>query len=279
MSSLAVPSAPRLYVSYTCPYAHRTLLARALLGLESQVPLSVVAPYRVDTKWAFIHEGDKRFEGEITTVDPVVPAAKFVADVYQAIPLANWDNVNSVPYLIDADSKKGVSNGSADIVDILLKHPQAQEKLKAPHLAGLLNPVGEDVKETIKTYLGLFKSLYTAGASKTQEEYEEHVKNIQKAFATLEDFFKVKKFFGGETIAVQDILIFPFVFRWDYVHTHTSKYYVPLKNIAPNVARWVDDFIAVDEKAVKSTVRFNHIESGLQGYLSLPFTPHVQHKF
>jgi len=47
------PVATTLYVSYACPWAHRTLLIRALMGLEDAIDISVVDPYRDDDGWQF----------------------------------------------------------------------------------------------------------------------------------------------------------------------------------------------------------------------------------
>ena len=47
-----------LYVSYACPWAHRTLLARSLLGLEDAIGVSVVDPYRGEDGWQFTPEKD-----------------------------------------------------------------------------------------------------------------------------------------------------------------------------------------------------------------------------
>jgi putative glutathione S-transferase len=47
-----------LYVSYACPWAHRTLVFRALKGLEDILPVSVVSPKMPDsTGWTFRDEG------------------------------------------------------------------------------------------------------------------------------------------------------------------------------------------------------------------------------
>ncbi len=37
-----------LYVSYACPWAHRTLIFRALLGLEDVISVSVVHPHMLE---------------------------------------------------------------------------------------------------------------------------------------------------------------------------------------------------------------------------------------
>src|SRR5947199_9400161 len=42
-----------LYVSLACPWAHRSVIVRGLLGLEEVVSLSVVDPVRDGRGWAF----------------------------------------------------------------------------------------------------------------------------------------------------------------------------------------------------------------------------------
>ncbi len=42
-----------LYVSYACPWAHRTLIMRQLKGLEEVIGLSIVDPLMADEGWVF----------------------------------------------------------------------------------------------------------------------------------------------------------------------------------------------------------------------------------
>src|SRR5690348_9074119 len=42
-----------LYVSLACPWAHRSLIARNLKGLQSVIGVTVVDPVRDDHGWAF----------------------------------------------------------------------------------------------------------------------------------------------------------------------------------------------------------------------------------
>src|SRR5919199_2728298 len=49
----AEPGRYHLYVSLACPWAHRAVIARRLLGLEDVISLSVVDPVRDERGWAF----------------------------------------------------------------------------------------------------------------------------------------------------------------------------------------------------------------------------------
>src|SRR3546814_11056635 len=64
----------RLYVSLACPWAHRTLIARSLKGLEDLVPVSVV-------HWRMLEHGWTFADGPGVTPDPVL-VAKYLYQLY-----------------------------------------------------------------------------------------------------------------------------------------------------------------------------------------------------
>src|SRR5439155_22698796 len=66
----------RLYASYACPWAHRTLIMRALRGLEDAVSLSVVHWFMGEDGWSFE-------EGDGVIPDPILNA-RYLHQIYTA---------------------------------------------------------------------------------------------------------------------------------------------------------------------------------------------------
>src|SRR3990170_1566583 len=83
-----------LYVSYACPWAHRTLIMRALKGLEAMVSLSVVHWIMGDDGWTFE-------PGEGVIGDPIL-GARYLHEVYAAAKPGYTGRV-SVPVLWDKE--------------------------------------------------------------------------------------------------------------------------------------------------------------------------------
>lgn len=99
-----------LYVSLACPWAHRTLIFRALNGLQDSIGLSVVNWLMLDHGWTFV-------EGEGVIPDPI-HNARFLHQVYTAADPRFTGKV-TVPVLWDKARGTIVSNESADIIRML----------------------------------------------------------------------------------------------------------------------------------------------------------------
>ncbi|MEM7746705.1 MAG: hypothetical protein AAF346_00525 [Pseudomonadota bacterium] len=97
-----------LYVSYACPWAHRTLIFRMLKGLEDHIDISVVSPFLGDESWTFEQDA------EGTTGDKLM-GHKYLRDIYAASEVKASGRV-TVPVLWDKQSGKIVSNESAEII-------------------------------------------------------------------------------------------------------------------------------------------------------------------
>ena len=121
-----------LYVSYACPWAHRTIIYRHLKGLEDAVSMTVVDPERDERGWAVTNAPG-------TTSDPVNHFT-FLSEAYVASK-PGVDGRVTVPVLWDRQTRRIVNNESAEIIrmlesefDAFAKHPERHylpEELRA----------------------------------------------------------------------------------------------------------------------------------------------------
>src|SRR5258708_14742030 len=103
----AVGGRYHLYVSWACPWAHRTIIVRRLKQLENLIGMTVVDPIRDDRGWAF-------GEGAGHTADPI-NGFKFLSEAYQATEPRYHGRV-TVPVLWAKEKKRIVSNSHDDLM-------------------------------------------------------------------------------------------------------------------------------------------------------------------
>src|SRR5436305_654667 len=84
----------QLYVSRACPWAHRTVIGRMLMGLEESIGVSYVDPYRESRGWTF--SGD-------ANIDPV-NGFEFLSQAYAATD-PTYSARASVPVLWDTEQE------------------------------------------------------------------------------------------------------------------------------------------------------------------------------
>ncbi|XP_020406941.1 putative glutathione S-transferase family protein isoform X1 [Zea mays] len=95
-----------LYVGLPCPWAHRALVVRALLGLEARLPVSVAVPGD-DGAWSFTPGSPDLLYGK-----------RKLREVY-ALRGGGFEGRASVPMLWDAERCEVVCNESIEIVKFL----------------------------------------------------------------------------------------------------------------------------------------------------------------
>ncbi|PSP33030.1 glutathione-dependent reductase, partial [Halobacteriales archaeon QH_10_70_21] len=100
-----------LYVSYACPWAHRTLVTRRLLGLKDAITVDVVDPFRDDGGWQFP-------PGKEGCTADSVHGADYLREVYLEADDEYTGRV-TVPVLWDREEGTIVNNESRDIMRIL----------------------------------------------------------------------------------------------------------------------------------------------------------------
>ena len=99
-----------IVVSYACPWAHRTLLYRALLDLEEIIDISVVNPISYPQGWNF-----QPYEGVANLTGLEV---EYLHELYTFID-PHFTGKVTVPTLWDKKTKQIVNNESSEIIRML----------------------------------------------------------------------------------------------------------------------------------------------------------------
>ena len=244
-----------LYVSYACPWAHRTLIMRELKGLRNAISISAVDPYMGDNGWKF-----SDFPG---TVPDTVNHTEYLKEVY-ALADSNYTGRVTVPILWDKQTATIVNNESREIIrmfdtefdniaknEIDLYPQQLQEKIDRA-IDDIYDPINNGV--------------YKAGFAKSQSAYKEAVEELFAALNYWEDILAKQKYLCGDSLTEADICMFTTLYRFDAV------YYVHFKcNLRhiwdyPNLWNYLTRIYQYP--GVKDTCNLNHIK--LHYYQSHP---------
>ncbi|RYO83430.1 hypothetical protein DL762_006119 [Monosporascus cannonballus] len=198
-----------LYVSYACPWANRTLIARKLKGLEDIVSFSVVHWHMGEKGWRFPTPEDQDAPGENVVPDPLPGHEGYthLRDVYFAVD-PNYGGRFTVPVLFDRKLGTIVNNESSEILrmlgsafDGLLPEEYARVKLYPEALRA-------DIDEAACwTYERINNGVYKSGFATTQEAYERNVVALFEALDRAEKHLADSKgpYWFGDAITETDI--------------------------------------------------------------------------
>jgi len=238
-----------LYVSYACPWAHRTLLMRALKGLEEAITVDVVAPVRNDDGWEF----DPAADG--ATPDSLY-GSDYLREVYaEADP--DYTGRVTVPVLWDRREQTVVNNESAEIMRMLDTAFDAHAENDVS-----LYPEGvrERVDRTIDDVYGSVNNgVYRAGFADSQAAYAEAVEDLFRAFESWNETLADQRYLVGERLTEADVAMFTTLYRFDEVyHTHFKCNRRRLTDYE-HLWGYLRDLYAIP--AVAATCRMDHVKT------------------
>jgi putative glutathione S-transferase len=203
----AMPGRYHLYVSLACPWAHRTLIMRALKGLQDIIPVSVTHWLMGDHGWTFA-------AGEGVVPDPLYNS-RYVYELY-ARAVEDYSGRATVPILWDQHTQTIVSNESADIIRMLgSAFDQAGAKpgdYYPQALRAEIDAVNQRVYDTLNN------GVYKAGFATTQAAYEAAVVPLFDTLDWLEERLSQSRFLFGEELTEADIRLFTTLVRFDPVY-------------------------------------------------------------
>ena len=189
------PGRYRLYVAKSCPWAHRTLVVRALKGLEKAVPVSYAGAM-----------GEQGWE----------LAGGYLHQVYTKADPSYTGRV-TVPVLWDEKEARIVNNESAEIIRMLNREfdPLARRKLPDLYPEKLRREI-DWLNERI--YRTVNNGVYRAGFATAQDKYEEAVTELFRTLDWLEKRLRRRKWLCGARFTEADVRLFTTLVRFDAVY-------------------------------------------------------------
>ncbi|MEM9214772.1 MAG: glutathione S-transferase family protein [Cyanobacteria bacterium P01_F01_bin.150] len=205
MSYLTEAGRYHLYVGMGCPWAHRTLVVRALKGLAESIPVTVVEPSVNDGGWVFEDQTQASARG-----------CRTLKEFYR-LAQTGYDGRSTVPVLWDSQTQTIVNNESAEIIEILNGEFDAIAQNPSLNLyPDALKPIIDDWNK--KIYHAVNNGVYRCGFAQSQVAYDQACDQL---FAMLDDIDTAlthQRYLCGPTVTLADVRLFTTLFRFDIVY-------------------------------------------------------------
>jgi putative glutathione S-transferase len=203
----AEPGRYRLVVSLACPWAHRSIIVRRLLGLADAISLAVVDPIRDEKGWRFtLDEGGR---------DPVL-GIEYLSAAYLATDPSFAGRV-TVPAIVDTETGKVVTNDYPRITLDLSTEWREFHRPGAPDLyPEELRAEIDEVVEPI--FRNVNNGVYRAGFASSQEAYDEAFDALFAELDRLSARLADRRYLLGDRLTEADIRLFTTLVRFDAVY-------------------------------------------------------------
>jgi putative glutathione S-transferase len=209
----AEPGRYHLYVSLACPWAHRAIIVRRLLGLEAVISMSVVDPIRDERGWAFR-------DGPGHSRDPINDF-EFLSEAYLRTD-PEFTGRYTVPCIWDRVTGRLVTNNYPDITIDFETQFKAFQRPDAPDLyPEALRAEIDEINALV--YEDVNNGVYKAGFSTTQAAYEAAFDALFARLDWLEERLSRQRFLVGAQITEADIRLFTTLARFDSVYVGHFK--------------------------------------------------------
>jgi len=243
----AEPGRYHLYVSLACPWAHRTLVARALLRLESAISISIVHPHMGDDGWEF-----GEFPGAIADS---LHGARYLHEVYTRAK-ADYSGRVTVPVLWDKQTETIVCNESRLVLRMLSREFQqfagVQRELCPAEQTAAIDA------EIDALYGPVNNGVYRAGFAVKQSAYEGAVHELFAALDGYEARLQKQRFLLGPQLTEADICFFTTLLRFDPVYHYHFKCNLRRLGDYPALFGYLRD--VYQTPGVAETCNFEHIK-------------------
>lgn len=188
----------KLFVGMSCPWAHRTLVTRALKGLENAIDFSIVSPSPENGGWILDQP-----EFGCTTLAELYRLAK-----------PGYKGRSTVPVLWDCETNTIVNNESSEIIVML--NSEFNQFAAHPELDLYPDPLRDEIDSwNLKTYNSVNNGVYRCGFAQTQVAYESACNELFSMLDTIDKTLENNRYLCGDTLTIADIRLFTTLFRFD----------------------------------------------------------------
>jgi putative glutathione S-transferase len=198
-----------LYVCYACPWAHRSIIVRRLLGLEDVLGMTAVDPIRDERGWRFTLEPDP------------VNGFEFLSQAYKATD-PTFEGRYTVPALWDTRTGRLVSNDYPAFTTMMETEFAAFHRPGAPDLYP--EPLREEIDElSAAIFTDVNNGVYKAGFATSQEAYDDAVHALFVRLDELEERLRSRRYLMGDAITDVDVRLYTTLARFDLVYVGHFK--------------------------------------------------------
>ena len=196
-----------LYISWACPWAHRTLIFRAIKGLENMISISVVNAIMRSKGWTF--------DDGYGVIPDNINHSKYLYEVY-----LKEDNTYSgrvtVPLLWDKKTSTIVNNESADIIRMFNSAFDNLGAKEGDYYPDSLRDKIDNMNDFI--YQNINNGVYRSGFATTQDAYDEAIETLFLGLDELDNILSKQRYLVGNIITEADWRLLPTLLRFDSVY-------------------------------------------------------------
>jgi putative glutathione S-transferase len=244
----AEPGRYHLYVSYACPWAHRTLIYRALKGLEDMITISVVHWRMLENGWTF-----EPGEG---VIPDTINQARYVYEIYRQADPA-YTGRATVPILWDKATSTIVSNESSEIIRMF---NSAFDGVGARAGDYYPEPLRAEIDAlNVRIYDTVNNGVYQAGFATTQQAYEEAVVPLFETLDMLDARLASRRYLMGDLPTEADWRLLPTLLRFDPVYHGHFKCNLRTLASYPNLWPYTRDLF--QQPGVAKTFNLKHAKA------------------
>lgn len=236
-----------LYVSFACPWANRTLIFRAIKGLEDMISVSVVNPYMSENGWTF--------DPDPGVIPDPVGQASYMYEVYlRADP--GYSGRVTVPVLWDLQRNTIVSNESSEIIRMFNSAFDGIGAREGDYSPTELLPEIDAINAHV--YDAINNGVYKTGFATEQDVYEEEVRKLFDALDQLDITLGRQRYLLGNQLTEADWRLFTTLIRFDAVYHGHFK--CNLKRLSDYENLWSYTRELYQQPGIAATIDFDHIK-------------------